>query len=462
MFKVILAITFCYLAAAYSVAAQWGTVNKPFSVNSLWNSRPVNPILSGVTVPASTYFPTVQGGAYSTGVYVASATDQPMTVYGPSATVGIKNVDIGGYVTSMVIPRWPANAVPATGSDGHCEIYDPIAKVIHSFWQLKNVTGVWRATLYGWAALDGTGWGDPAHYYQGARAVGIVSSAGIIRKHEVDDGDVMYRHALALSLTYNALANGSNTYVFPATSADGDASTTNYGAIPEGSLLMLPSSFNASKLTTQKLRKVAETLKTYGARVVDRNVGTPYAIYVEIGANYSLHPPGGWSNTAASELQTIREALRPLVSASSWLNGNGQPVTFSQNQNLLSMRGPWTLQSGDALGVFDTYQQAVVFPSKSARVTQTNSNGTGFAKLNWAKPIAGQSYNLTAITTGGGQLRLSFNLDCSDSTKVINSGALNNGQSFVFTWPASNCWHTLYAISGLNQASSVSASLIKV
>ncbi|EFC35262.1 predicted protein [Naegleria gruberi] len=161
-------------------------------------------------------------------------------------------------------------------------------------------------------------------------------------------------------------------------------------------------------------------------------------------------------------LQTIREALRPLVSASSWLNGNGQPVTFSQNQNLLSMRGPWTLQSGDALGVFDTYQQAVVFPSKSARVTQTNSNGTGFAKLNWAKPIAGQSYNLTAITTGGGQLRLSFNLDCSDSTKVINSGALNNGQSFVFTWPASNCWHTLYAISGLNQASTVSASLIKV
>ena len=322
------------------------------------------------------------------------------------------------------------------------------------------MNGTWRAALYGWSALDGVGWGTPAFFYQGARATGVPSSAGLIRKYEVDDGDSQYRHALTLSMTFNGLSNNP-TYVWPATAADGDAASTNYGTIPEGSLLMLPSDFNVTKsLTIPKLRKIAETLKTYGAYVTDRNTGTPFNIYVEIGSNYTLHP-GGWSNQAAYELQVIRAALRPLKSCSGYLNGEDKPIKFSLNQNLISMRGPWALEYGGSLGYFDTWKQAVVFSNRTSKTSQRNTNGTGLSKTLWAKPTSGQLYNITAITTGGGQFRFYINLACRNLSN-IDSGNLNNGQSFVFTWPSSSCWGSIFATSGVNQESTVSAQLLKV
>ncbi len=437
----------------------WGNTLRPFSANSPWNSRPVNPVLSSLGIPKSSYFPTIAAGTYSTGVYVASATDTPMVVKGPSDTVGITNVDAGGKQASITIPRWPAGTVPASGSDGHCEIFDPISGVIHSFFKLKNDNGTWRAALYGWTKLNGTGWGSPAHYYQGARATGVVSSAGLIRTHEIDDGDTMYRHALTMSLTYNGLSK-SPTYVFPATAADGSAATTNTGEIPEGALVMLPKTFDTSKLSSAKLRKVAETLKTYGAYVVDRNVGTPFVIYVEMDSGFTLYP-NGWNNAVAADLDAIRAALRSVASASSWVNAYGSPVTFTTNQNLLSMRGGWRLQSGPQLGTYDTWKQAVVFPANSSRVVQINTTGVGFAKLAWAKPVAGKVYKVTANTTGGAQFRLSFT-DCKDASKSVDSGILSNGGSFQFTWPASACWSTVWAYSGVNQASTVGANLVRV
>ena len=55
----------------------------------------------------------------------------------------------------------------------------------------------------------------------------------------------------------------------------------NSGQTPEGALLMLPQSFDIDKTRNATLKKVAKTLKTYGAYVVDRNHGTPFAIYFE-------------------------------------------------------------------------------------------------------------------------------------------------------------------------------------
>lgn len=436
----------------------FGTTLRPFSADSPWNSRPVNPVLSDLKVPKSSYYPVVASGTLSTGVFVAASTDSAMVVKGPVGAAGIVNIDTYTKEASITIPRWPASTLPATGDDGHCEIYDPVSGVIHSFWQLKKVNGEWRASLYGWSKLNGRGFGDGAHYYQGARAAGVPASAGLIRKHEINDGDTMYRHALAMSMDYSGLAN-SPTYVFPATAADGDAAVTNTGAIPEGALVMLPSTFDVSKLATPKLQKVARTLMTYGAYVVDRNTGTPYAIYVENGSDFSLHPTGGWNAAAAADLETIRAAMRSVKSAASWVNGNGLPVTFSANLNALSMRGQWLLQSGAKLGEYDTWKQAIVFPASSTKVVQYNTSGTGFSKVAWAKPVAGKTYKLTARTTGGGQLRLSFN---SCTKTLFDSGALSNGQSYQFVWPSNWCWNTLYAISGVNQASTVSAELVRV
>ncbi len=52
-----------------------------------------------------------------------------------------------------------------------------------TFWQLKQQTGNGSATQYAWTRLNGSGWGDPAHYFQGARAAAVPTAAGLIRAH---------------------------------------------------------------------------------------------------------------------------------------------------------------------------------------------------------------------------------------------------------------------------------------
>jgi hypothetical protein len=440
-----------------------GNYLRPYAVNSLWNTRPVDPVLGTFVVPKSTYFPTIASGAYSTGVFLAASTDQPMTVVGRTSTdtvtAGVADPDSGGSHV-ITIPRWPAGVLPASGSDGHADIVDPVTNTIHSFWQLKQVNGRWTAALYSWSKLGGTGWGDPAHYYQGARAVGIPASAGLVRKQEIKDGLPAYTHALAMSLTYNALANGvsSPAYVFPATSADGSASA-NTGAIPEGALLMLPASFDSSGIVNADLKKIVETLKLYGAYIVDRNDGTPFVIYVENDSGFNLMP-NGWDNTIASQLDLIRASLRQVVSAPAWIDANGSSaadaIKAQQNMNILSMRGPWTRQSGTAAAAYDTATQSLVFDATTTKAVHVNANNTGMTPVKWAVPAGGTNVTFKVSATGGATLRMQVG---AGGVTTTDTGALADGQSLRFAWPA-NGKFTLIAISGTDGASSVRADLV--
>lgn len=443
-------------AAAQAQTAQWGSYQKPFAPTSPWNSRPVNPSFGDFVIPKSTYSPGVAGGEWSTGVFLAKQGDPSVTVSGLPNTQGLWDPDAGAN-HNVTIPRWPADVQAATASDGHADIVDPIAGVVHSFWQLKNVSGKWVAAQYAWTPLNGRGWGDPAHYFQGSRAAGVPTSGGLIRKHEIDDGDTMYRHALAMSLTYNGLSPNP-TYIYPATSADTNAATTNTGRIPEGALMMLPPNYDTSKIASPALRKVAETLKTYGAYVVDRNGGTPFFIYVENGAKYDLHG-GTWNTAVANELDRIRAALRQVTSAQGWVDGNGQAFTPPKKFNLLSMRGPWQQYAGGPLGTFDTWQQAVVFPASATRVTQVNYSSRGLNRITWSLPQTGKTYRVSAITTGGAKLKLQVR-DPSGLPLYFDSGELANGESKTFAWPANNAIVTVWAISGVNQPSTVRGELL--
>lgn len=441
-----------------SSGSQWGTYQKPFSADSPWNIRPLNPVLGSAEIPTALYFPTVQEGSYSVGVFQASNSDQPMVVLGPVGSAGIWDPDSERFQVSVTIPRWPASTTPASGSDGHADIVDATAGVVHSFHKLQLVDGQWRASQYGWSKLNGRGWGDASHYFQGARASGAPTSGGLIRTHEINDGDTMYRHALAMSLSNNGLAS-SPIYTFPATSSDTDAATANTGAIPMGSLMMLPSDFDTSTISNLDLRKVAETLKTYGSYVVDRNSGTPFFIYAELGSGFNLHK-NGWSTVTANDLHTIRSKLRPVLSAGSWINGNGATTNPIQNFNLLSMRGAWTVTSGSTVGSYDTWKQAVVFPSSSTPTTQVNYSPNVFSRLLWVKPSAGISYKLTAQSTGGAKIRLQLT-DCSANRLNVDSGLLQDGQSATFVWPQQMCESKLTAVSGSSGPSTVQATLTK-
>lgn len=445
------ALLVCGTAAAAPPA--FGTFTQLFAADSPWNSRPVDPVLGSEVVPKSDYYPDVQAGAWSTGLFLAKPDDPSVIVKGSDGKSGVNDVD-SERPRDVTIPHWPRDLVPAREADGHADIVDPATGIVHSFWQLRKTGDQWVASLYAWTRLDGRGWGDPAHYYQGARAAAVPASAGLIRKHEVDDGAPLYRHALALSLTFNGLSRDP-TYVFPATAADGDAASTNTGTIPEGTLLMLPRDFAVDTLATPSLRKVAETLKTYGAYVVDRNTGTPFVIYVEIGSDFALHKRG-WNNAAAADLDRIRDGLRPVVSTKGWVDGNGKAFTPERRLNILSMRGPWKTPSGEAIGAFDTLTQAIVFPS-GKHLVQTNDSGRS-TTVTWAVPRPGQSYRLTSIATGGAMLRVAFH-DRAGSKDVYDSGELANGKSARFKWPASGSM-VVTAISGEGVPSTVRGELV--
>ena len=462
------------LAVAQTTTApdttSFGTYYRPYAADSLWNARPVQPVLGAALVPKNIYYPAIGPGGYSTGVFHAKKGDptvKAVTVYGPgttnTVTVGVADPDIGGSRV-ITVPRWPQGVVPATGSDGHADIVDEQTGIIHSFWRLKQdaATGKWTAALYSWSSIKGAGWADPAHYYQGARAVGIPASAGLIRKHEIADGKPTYTHALAVSLATNGLANGKTapTYIYPATSADNSAATVNTGYIPEGALLMLPPTYDTSKIANLQLRKIADTLKVYGAYVIDKNTGTPYVMYVENDSGFSLMPKG-WDNTIAYELDRIRADLRQVLSAKDWLDGNGKSIGAAVNAkktlNILSMRGAWYKQSGAVLGQYESETQQLKFPATGAtRIVQSNANNTGLSKVIWAVPPVGTTLRFDVTATNGALLRL---IVLNGKTVHFDTKDLSNGQSARFTWPA-NASVTLMATSGANVAgSTVKANL---
>jgi len=448
--------------AAACTAGNFGSFARPFSPDSPWNSRPVAPVLGTATIPTALYTPTVAAGAWSSAAFEASAADPAMVVTGATSQ-GVWDPDSEVYRPSITIPNWPAATAPATGTDGHAEIVDPATGVVHSFWGLKQVNGAWVAKQYAWTPLAGRGMGNPSHYYQGARAAGVSTLGGLIRIAEANDGATMFRHALAMSLDATGLS-AAPTYRFPATSADSNAATTNTGLIPMGALMMLPASFDAQALATPELRKVAETLKAYGAYVVDRNTGTPFVIYVEIGADFKLHR-NGWSNATANDLNAIRAAMRPVESASAWKDGNGNTsaTVTSTALNLLSMRGGWWRTKGTVSGEFDTWRQSLVFPATTTQIEQANATGRAMNPVTWATPVAGESFRLAVDAAGGASFRMVI-ADKVTGATVYDSGYLADGESTTLVWPnpAGGFKVTTWARSGVdNVESTLRPTLVK-
>ena len=65
-----------------AIAAQAATAARPCNDQSPWNARPTKLTLGSDEVPKSSYFPNIAEGAYSLGVFTASATDPAVTVKG--------------------------------------------------------------------------------------------------------------------------------------------------------------------------------------------------------------------------------------------------------------------------------------------------------------------------------------------------------------------------------------------
>jgi len=284
--------------------------------------------------------------------------------------------------------------------------------------------------MISWSTLNGSGWGDPAHYYQGARAAAVPTSAGMIRVAEANDGKAWYEHALALSLDYSGLAAAPNQFIYPATSGDStDPSKSNTGQIPEGARLMLPADFDLSQITDPRLLKVAKTLMRYGAYVVDRNDNTPFVIYVE---NRSV-----WSESPPSQLNLVRQALRQVVSEDGYIDGNGVLRVPDSQVNLMSMRGIWAVDAmenpNDVAGVYDTYTQSLRWDTTTSFIRQIDYGNRNIGAVPGVGPNAPKRYTFSVVASGG--VKLSMQIYVNKALR-LTTALLGNGQSQHVVWPA--------------------------
>lgn len=501
---------------------RYGTYLNPFSVDSPWNLRPLDPQFGTYVIPTDTYSPAVQAGLYSTEFVYGKETDPPLTflpTYGTTIK-GPDNVSPGINTTygtpsnlySLTIPHMPAAFNVAAGTDGHIDIYDEPTGNIYSLWQAKkgvlttytvvdggsgytansttipitvigdgvdaavrgttNSSGVltaitfqkrganytyatlvvggtgsgavvtvdvdtsWRCHQVNVAHIADTGWGDRGRYYKGARAAGVPTCGGLIRRHEISDGDYIFRHALCMSMTYSGLAPGPTPFIFPATASD-TTFALNIGEIPEGALMMLPKTFNIEGLKNSILRKICRTLQIYGAYVVDRNTGTPFVIYVEGVDNWfnikeyssdKYYDGNGVVQSASifGELDQIRAAMRQVVGQAGYLNANNNLLSALPDRIRMSNGISGGSASGTAgvTAYYDAMTDEVVITGVAGAWTITYTNPPNSALIGPnIKPFT--TYKLVATTSTAVTVKPSVNV--TGGGERIGQPAASNG-----------------------------------
>jgi hypothetical protein len=395
-------------------------------------------------IPAANNKAYLNQDKYSTRVFNAKITDESVVIYGRDNQSGPWVSDEVRH-RNVLISHFPTNTVPASGTDGHCEIVDPASGLLHSFFRLifDTKTRVWQATKYTAAALDDSGWGTPSAP-DGPRAAGVSTAGGLLRIHEV--GLETLSHVLAIGTHANVFRSGPQ---FPATLQDRNGPASYSGDFPMGTLFMLPGEFHVESLTWPNARTIAHTLKSFGARLVDQTVGT-FAFYGEIGGGWSqAAEQGRWQSSWERDLVRIRDGLRAVTSVSGWLDANGERFTPTpwEKMNLLSMRGPWVLHGGIELSGsgFETTEKMFLFPESTAPVAyrktiywrDDHSQEPWFQWMDgrwYTNPQPGATYRLRAKGFGDANGSLAIRpKERSKHTVLVD--ALYPGQASIFRSP---------------------------
>lgn len=399
----------------------------PFSAQSMWNARPVKPVLGTDTIPAAKQKPWIEVAAYASRIFRASPTDAPMKI----TVADIANQLDGGVVT---IAHFPADVVAATGSDGHCEVLEADG-TLHSFYQLRKTATGYAAQKYARTSASGTGFGTVANP-DNVRAAGCSTAGGLLLASEF--GMDMVPHVLAIGMDKSGIKAGP---VFPATLEDYDGGYG--GKFPMGTLFMLPPTFNIAALGRPELQAIARTLMSYGGRLVDATTGS-MNIYGEIGSRWNQSMVDGkYTATFDPDMQAIKAALRPVASVTGWLDRDGKPFTPTphRSMNLLSMRGPWEGYNGSkTFGRYDAasdlLQAEATTDARTIRQLlwmHDEANRFEWKQQKWnLNPEPGVKYIVTAIGTGviTATLATSVNWKRTSSTPKLTPG-----QSAPFTWP---------------------------
>ncbi len=399
-----------------------------FSARSPWNLIPVTPVLGKEVVPTVKQKPWIEEAAYGSKIFVAEAGDAPVTVRAKQIANALEGADV-------LIPRFPADTLPATGADGHCEIVD--GDDLHSFFGLRKPASQWICDKYAYSSVSGSGWGTVANP-DNSRAAGCSTAGGLLLKSE--RGMKVVPHALAIGLDKNGIKAGP---VWPATLEDYAGGYT--GPFQIGALLMLPVSFDAEALALEESRTIARTLKLYGGRVVDATQDT-MNIYAEIGSGWNQsYVDSKYSQVFDPDMQAIKAALRPVTSQAGWKDREGKPFTPMppRSTNLLSMRGPWKAYPGSKMfGHYDArsdlYQCEAT--TKALAIQQSLWTHDEADKFGWQKscwnlnPEPGVKYVVRAVGEGAITAKMLIKKNDYKATYVATEKLAPN-QSTTITWP---------------------------
>jgi hypothetical protein len=272
----------------------------PFDAASPWNVA-IGDKARFVTIDARQFDPAVGGGIncrqWSHPIYIATAHDP------------LVRIDQQDPRQPRITIRVPAAAMPDSKSDGHLHIIDETHSFVVEMWQAKRSPDGLITAVAVKNDLRGPGVYDGWH---GVRAYGGSAIAGLIRRGELTDG---IHHALAAAVypkAHNASGPNGQPFVWPASSADGDAATaySTTGNLYMGSLVAIPPTVDLSKLSLRGPERVlAQALQDYGAYIVD-SAHSNFVLFAE--------PP------AQSEVSQIRtEAMQALVAQLKIVANNG-------------------------------------------------------------------------------------------------------------------------------------------
>jgi hypothetical protein len=213
--------------------------------------------------------PWINDVAYSTPVYRVSGTQArvPVTLDGQAATNPLSVALRAG------VPI-PADAVPATGTDGAIVIYQASTDTLWEFWRAVKLSDGWHAR-WGGALQHAT---SSPGYFSNASWAGLASwqgwtwgttassqsvLAGLVTLDDLRSGHI--NHALALQVP--AMCKGSFTY--PAQRTDGSSIAAN--CLPAGARLRIDPSLDLSTLAMPPItRELAQAAQAYGMIVVDQ------------------------------------------------------------------------------------------------------------------------------------------------------------------------------------------------
>lgn len=254
------------LAVALPASAQ---ERRPFSDDSPWNT----PIGPSPRYDGNTARMIATIGQANNGVLTSDPTQYTYPVYFVDRSTPRWDVPCLSYQCTVVteggvqrvsvlkgVPI-PANALPATGTDGQIIVIDRETGAEYDLWQVQR-------TQQGWTASNGSVYnikwdGTPTQY--GSRGAGVPYYAGLIRPWEIRQGRI--EHAIAFA--YPTPARGR--CVYPASKTDGNSDLPY--AIPEGARLQLDPALTEADFDRMGLDRtgkiIARALQEYGMITID-------------------------------------------------------------------------------------------------------------------------------------------------------------------------------------------------